>query len=783
MGVISDRRVGKLSSVLSGRKMSFIVVLCFCLINLNQSWSQVNASLSPSSLTVNTPVEIDLTVTSTDTIPENTLVKVWVPAKFKDIIWLGLSNLNATTEGASSTEILSVEPAVDEQSPIWDHDVLPIIITIKVKNAPLLPSEKFKLKMGDLFNKLRTPAAAGAFEFKIALVDDSDQWTEVARSTFECRSLNAEYMNLYAPSVLKTGDTMMLKLVMFDLLHNRSEEIEGTILLSSTDPNAEFAQVVDFELSDHGHIEVPVIYSGEGFFRMTATVTSTNGQGRQSLLNSTVLSNYTWVQDDPQYYIYWGDLHSHSEMSRDGAGNNAFEYAEFSSCLDYFSASEHINGNAYDTLGLNDEEWEKIKTEVVTRHKPGKFVTITAYESSYASDQGGHHIAYFNHDDSDIDLVPRLTMSQYNTIFALWDRLAFLPPELNVLCWPHFTGAHYYNDNNGAGWDFSDLSINQGSVPRLVGEEYFSPFRTTYEVYSQHGQSEYIADDHPLNNQANFWGVQDALAMGEKVGISAFSDSHFAKPGLSRDGQGAILAPALNRGELFEAIVDRRTYGSTGERIIMDFTINDTTMGGDVEVHENDIPQIDYLVYGTDELERVQIVKWDFNFGTYGDDYHPDFQTIGDFALTNGEDHLVGSMADLNFYGDAVYYLRAIQKNPVNDKPVWSWSSPIWVDNLDLDTSVVSGVSNSTLLPISVYPNPITTPSDLKVDLMLKKPENATFRLCDIQGRVVMRSTINLASGSNAIRFELPQMAEGIYWLYATDSSDQPMGRSAVIIR
>jgi len=39
------------------------------------------------------------------------------------------------------------------------------------------------------------------------------------------------------------------------------------------------------------------------------------------------------------------------------------------------------------------------------------------------------------------------------------------------------------------------------------------------------------------------------------------------------------------------------------------------------------------------------------------------------------------SFTDNEFTGSALYYVRLKQWNPVHNREVWAWSSPIWVTN------------------------------------------------------------------------------------------------------
>ena len=75
------------------------------------------------------------------------------------------------------------------------------------------------------------------------------------------------------------------------------------------------------------------------------------------------------------------------------------------------------------------------------------------------------------------------------------------------------------------------------------------------------------------------WLLHDAFEQGYRVGVVCHSDDHKGRPGATRPGAstfGAIggltcyLMPELTRDALFEALRQRRHYGTTGTRLCLD---------------------------------------------------------------------------------------------------------------------------------------------------------------------------------------------------------------------
>jgi hypothetical protein len=163
---------------------------------------------------------------------------------------------------------------------------------------------------------------------------------------------------------------------------------------------------------------------------------------------------------------------------------------------------------------------------------------------------------------------------------------------------------------------------------------------------------------------------------GYKMGIYASSDAHVYlmgslmpdpsvyQPGFNhRYGTAliAVYAPELTRESLFDSIKNRHTYGTTGERILLEFSIDGNVMGS--EYRESDLPEISVTVGGTNTLESVEVMKYSNSSGWESIHTESSAQLTCTFAYT-----------DTDFTEDSLYYVRVIQ----TDGEI-AWSSPIWV--------------------------------------------------------------------------------------------------------
>ena len=75
----------------------------------------------------------------------------------------------------------------------------------------------------------------------------------------------------------------------------------------------------------------------------------------------------------------------------------------------------------------------------------------------------------------------------------------------------------------------------------------------------------------------------------------------------------AVWTPELTRDAVFEAIRKRRTYGSTGSRIYLEFLLNGEPMGGEVGLAPGDAADIEVTVAGTGRLRWIEILRADLD--------------------------------------------------------------------------------------------------------------------------------------------------------------------------
>lgn len=269
---------------------------------------------------------------------------------------------------------------------------------------------------------------------------------------------------------------------------------------------------------------------------------------------------------------YWGDLHNHCGITYGfGSLENAIKRAK--SQLDFSAFTGHamwpdMYAKAPETefvVGFHEkgfqklrDHWEEVKKTIAEANSPD-FVTFQGYEL-HSREYGDHHLLSI---DDDLPLIYRKS-----------PRELVEGCEKNVIAIPHHIG--YTPDYRGIDWN----KYNGGISPVV-------------EVFSKHGCSMSEDADYPYyhnmgpRDTRNM--VDEGLRRGNKFGFVGSTDHHAGFPGSYGDGRAAVLAEEKTRESLWEAILARRTYAVTGDKILCGFKVNDSWMGSEITANKRRI--------------------------------------------------------------------------------------------------------------------------------------------------------------------------------------------------
>ncbi|HCU37341.1 MAG TPA: DUF3604 domain-containing protein [Armatimonadetes bacterium] len=344
-----------------------------------------------------------------------------------------------------------------------------------------------------------------------------------------------EALKVIAPTCCRPGEQGVLRLKFEDAWGNPTGGFDGVIRLAA-DPLLGLPSEVAYVADETGVMPIPFACPAEGVYRVSASAEQMEATSNP-------------IECSSQYALrrYWGDLHGQSEST---VGTNTvadyFRFARDKACVDFCSHQ----GNDFQ---LTRDNWAEVQREVRAHNAPGRFVTLLGYEWSGNTGGGGDHNVWYLRDNEPIyrsghalvDDDADIDTDRY-PIESLYEQLQ----GRDVVLAAHVGGRR------------ADLARHDESLKRLV------------EVYSAWGEFE--------------WMLTESLRLGHTVGVVANSDGHKGRPGASYPGVGqfgvyggltCVYAPDLTREAVFEALRERRCYGTTGQRINMRFTAGDYFMG------------------------------------------------------------------------------------------------------------------------------------------------------------------------------------------------------------
>lgn len=357
------------------------------------------------------------------------------------------------------------------------------------------------------------------------------------------------------------------------------------------------------------------------------------------------------------YNLYNGDLHGHLLMDdgHTGTPDQFFTFARERRGLDFAAYTPHTESHKFLI-----SEISLVQRMAAAFNEPGRFVAFSGFEWSqgdYKLPREGHKHLIFESDDHPIVIS---TDGDADTVTELNQ---FLRSTSGIMFAHHLPRAI----SGGTRWDVIDTRVEPDA-----------------EIVSHWGRGEYYGNPGHTRLEVHGASLQDGWATGLQLGVVGGSDNH----NLFTERETAltvVLAPALNRHEIMEALKRRRCYATSGEPIYLDFRINGRLMGERVIARGN--PNLQAYAIGTAPLQRVEVVKH-VSGGPYP------FPVV--YSVTPKGRECQFTWKDENFNSDALYYVRVtqqkdpaipeIKKLPSADAKLavgfpneMAWSSPIWV--------------------------------------------------------------------------------------------------------
>lgn len=304
--------------------------------------------------------------------------------------------------------------------------------------------------------------------------------------------------------------------------------------------------------------------------------TSVNGNMLQCESNPIVIQ-----QKSDAIQRFWGDLHAQTK-STVGTGDED-EYFTFGRDIARLDFASH-QGNDFQITG---DYWQHLDISA-KYHEDGKFVVFPGYEWSANSPAGGDHNVFYRNEGQPILrsshwLVPHISETELTPAHpadVFYDKMKSAVPLNDVIVAAH-VGGRYANLRKYFDQDLVSL----------------------VEIVSCWGMFE--------------WMLWDALERDYIVGVMCNSDGHHGRPGAEgagmadfgiKNGLTCVLTNTLTRNSVFDALKQRHCYGTTGTRILLDFTADNALMGDVIQNMTNSV-KIHASVVGTGNLESIQLYQ------------------------------------------------------------------------------------------------------------------------------------------------------------------------------
>ncbi|MEW6360468.1 MAG: hypothetical protein AB1696_29325 [Planctomycetota bacterium] len=353
-------------------------------------------------------------------------------------------------------------------------------------------------------------------------------------------------------------------------------------------------------------------------------------------------ARYQIEMDGKTYHVFWGDLHRHTDISgdgmRDGSLLDLYRYALDAARLDYIAVTDHDAGG-----GARQYPWWRTQKSADIFHAPPVFVPLYGYERSVGYPGGHRNIV--GPERGDFPLArkkdpqdPKETA--YDDPQMLYD---YMRGKRLVAI------SHTSATSMGTDWGFNDPVLEP-----IV--EIFQGDRRNYE-YPGAPKSE---PKEAAYEQFKKGFVSEALKKGYRLGFIASSD-HWS----THMSYAAVYAERYDRDAIFEALQNRRTFGSSA-KVIVDFRMGKTFMGGETTTAEP--PTMTVKGIAATELSKIDIVRNSQVLHTVTPAGREFEFTFVDKSPLAGE--------------TAYYYARVEQKSatsPYEDNMDIAWSSPVWV--------------------------------------------------------------------------------------------------------
>ena len=450
------------------------------------------------------------------------------------------------------------------------------VVVIRLAAGPLYPGDTITVVLGDTSGGSRGlavqtfPETASDFAVFMDPIS-SGEYKRVycASPNFSVLTGPSEYYTVVAPTLVQAGTPFRVQVRGNDKFGNPTPVSALGFTLDADPP-------VDVQLDEaNGRatwIE-NVVLVGDGLRRL------------ELCQNSSVvaLTNPIIVSDNAGEMICWGDTQAQTASTVGvGSPDEYFAYARDCAAIDFTTHQ----GNDFI---LSDKDVEEVRQAALKHNEPGRFAAFFGWEWSGPTGTGGDRNVMFLDDEGPI---------YRSSHWQLWSE--------EIAEDAAATEAVHARDLQAKMRDYiAETGRKVIMVPHIGGrrsdfEAQDPELEPVFEICSNHGVFE--------------WRLHEFLAAGVKVGVVGASDDHTCRPGLAYPstpemtvlgGLGAIFTTEHSRQGIYDGMMARHCYGTTGARLYLNVTANGHRMG---DIADTAGPvTISGQVHGTAPIEYIAL--------------------------------------------------------------------------------------------------------------------------------------------------------------------------------
>ena len=450
------------------------------------------------------------------------------------------------------------------------------VAVIRLAAGPLYPGDTVTIVFGDTSGGSRGlavqsfPEDASDFAMFVDPLSSGEYKRVYCQSpNFRILSGPSEYFTVVAPTIAESGKPFRVQVRGNDKFGNPTPVDAAGLTLDADPP-------VDLSLTEA---------TGRSTWVDGVTLSGVGVRRLQLRTGASVLaeSNPVVVRDRADEIICWGDTQAQTASTVGvGTPDEYFAYARDLAAIDFTTHQ----GNDFI---LSDADLEEVRQAAKKHNEPGRFAAFFGWEWSGPTGTGGDRNVMFLDDEGPIYRSSHWQLSS--------EEMAGNAAETECV--------HARDLHEKMRQYMADTGRKVIMVPHIGGrrsdfEAQDPELEPIFEICSNHGVFE--------------WRLHEFLAAGVRVGVVGASDDHTCRPGLAYPstpemtilgGLGAIYSRELSRQGIYDGMMARHCYGTTGARMYLQVGIDGHTMGDVADVAGP--VRVAGVVNGTAPIESISL--------------------------------------------------------------------------------------------------------------------------------------------------------------------------------